>query len=68
MIYSLVNTKRSGTAHVPLPASQSFAMASLMVLIDCISRGWDATPEDWYYYTTFSRVDRNRLIQSCLTF
>jgi len=44
MIYSLVNTKRSGTAHVPLPASQSFAMAFLMVLIDCIGRGEDAIP------------------------
>ena len=44
MIYSLVNTKRSGTAHVPMPASQSFAMAFLMVLIDCIGRGVDANP------------------------
>jgi len=44
MIYSLVNTKGSGTAHVPLPASQSFAMAFPMVLIDCIGRGEDAIP------------------------
>jgi len=59
MIYSLVNTKGSGTAHVPLPASQSFAMAFPMVLIDCIVISEAALAvtvlrfPDWLFYTLF---------------
>ena len=59
MVYSLVNTKRSGTAHVPLPASQSFASAFLMVLIDSIVISEAALAvtvlrfPDWLFYTLF---------------